>query len=182
MERPIRMTALLALIFQVAFIGFGRFLLPLLATTTISMLSLEGEYAYLAMTFASAFLYLIIYVLFFVLLVYASKNRGEKIGMEIACIVVIGVVLPLLQLIVTTFERLYLTSMRGADWLATYNVMASAASILSFVSSASFILLVISATISICRKKFVIPLEYEKGYEINDEYNTQEYDNMGMFS
>ncbi len=183
MEKAIRVTAILALVIQVAYIAFGRFMLPLIAAsaTPYVTFNMDGQLVYLAYTFGSSFVYLTAFVLFMVLLLFAAKNRGEKIGMEIACIVVTTVVIPLLNSAVAWFERLYLATMRSEIY-ATVNVMNTYESFLSMLNMVSMILLVISCTISICRKKFVIPLEYDKGYGVNDEYNSREFDEMGMFS
>lgn len=178
-DRAIRTTAIISLVLEIVFTLLGRFAFPIMIfySSGYPGKSLQGGYSdgityYISRNFIGSFLLLTAFIIFAVLLISTSKSNNEKIGMEIAAMAVTGIGLPVLNMIVSTLSTYAITARLSIEAIAANNVLGQAASYFGIINSAAILLLFISCTISICRKKYVIPLEYERGIGVNEEYNT----------
>lgn len=176
-DRSIRITATVALILEVAFTLLGRFAIPVLIFFSGSFGGSLRDYSdgfmyYITRNFIGGSILLVTILIFAILLINASKNRNESIGMEIAAMVIVGIALPIVNTIINVFSNYLVVRNLSMGGISASSMLSQISSFFGIVHSAAVFLLFISCTISICRKKFVIPLEYEKGIGVNEEYNT----------
>ena len=183
-DRSIRITAVLAMILKGASILFGQFAFPLLIYYSgfLGMNNMgdysEGVMYYIIRTFIGGVFSLSLFLVFGILLIAASKSSNEKPGMEIAAIVMVAGVSPIIGLITQIFLTYFVSREMTGYALAANSSLSTVAAAFSIIGSAATTLLIISATISICRKKFVIPMEYDRGIGVNEEYTSSD---MGGF-
>lgn len=175
MSKVIKTTAIIAVIMQIVHFVIGRFGVPIglyLLGTGRMPSSTQGMFVYLIYNFFSGIIMIFIYVVFMILLLNAAGGKSENIAMEIVGIVLLSVVIPLVMSLVSlgfTYIYNYFGAASAVD-MATISQLNSYSSIGSLFTGPSSVLMVLSMAFSISRKKFVIPLEYEKGYGVSDDY------------
>ena len=175
MSKAIKVTAIVAVVMQVVYFLLGRFGIPVGSFFLFSnsyYSSREGLLVYLIYAFFSGIIMVFVYVVFMILLINASNSRSENIAPEIVGIVMLAAVIPLLSSAASLgFSYFYnIMSIGTAADFATIAELRNYSAFGSLFSGPSSILLIISLTMSLSRKKFLIPLEYEKGYGVSEEF------------
>ena len=183
MSRAIRITALVSMILYGVYVLVGRFAVPFmvyfsgfLGRSFVAGNNSEGLTYYIVQTFFGSMFMLVFYLVYCILLINASKNRNEKIGLEISCLVLMGGAFPIVSLLRNIFGVYFINQILGLSSESLYvnSTMNTIGSMFGLLATIASILLVVSATISICRKKFVIPMEYAQGIGVNDEFTSVE--------
>ena len=186
MSKSIKTLAILSVVLEVAYIVFGRFVIPFAIfffgqgskwfpmTTKIGD---EGVLLYSVMAFVTGFALIFLHAIYMILLMNAANGKSEKIAMEVSGIIICTVLPIVMSSIISLLLRYFINAFIGsAASMSQYSLMTTYASFLGFLQSISRIVLIISFSFSICRKKFVLPLEYEKGYGVEDEYGNVQSD------
>ena len=166
MEKSIKITAVLAVVSELAYVIIGRILIPLvggiiygnslLSYSNNPVLILEGMGAYYLVSLAGIIIP-ILYIVFMIMLIGASKSINRSIVPEVLGIIVMGAVMPILtlifNLIVSASIYRILMIINWDDSLPIYNMMGAYGGFLSILSTIALVLITISFTVSICRKK-----------------------------
>ena len=181
MSRAIRITAIVALVLEAAYVIIGRFAGPLLVyfsgflgSSYIGSGMSAGLSLYIVEIFVTSMVRLVFFLVFCILLISTSKTRNEKTGLEITGLVIIGGVFPLLSLIINIIVTYVIGRSYSVSFYGIRSSLNAVSSMFGVVSSAATIMFVVSSTISICRKKFMIPVEYANGIGVNDEFSSVE--------
>jgi hypothetical protein len=109
-----------------------------------------------------------IMIVFMILMIHASNSMSESIGVEVTGLVFYGGLSTLMALIFN-FALVFVNRYWGTSAIASFAAVNNAQSVVAPIVTASTILMVASFVTSICRKKVVIPLLYDKGYIDSDE-------------
>ncbi|MBQ6639168.1 MAG: hypothetical protein IJH82_11075 [Lachnospiraceae bacterium] len=183
MSKTIRVTAIVAVVIEVIYQIVGRFAVPYvvylmnmsnLIGTSIGGYSARDENGvliYLIFAMITGVASLFVMLLFMILLMNAANSKNESIVMEI-CGLIFCAFLPSLLSVFISYGLSFFVARVFSNALAygQYTTLSSGSSFLGFLHTAAIMLMVISFACSICRKKYVLPLEYEKGIGVEDEY------------
>ena len=167
MEKSIKITAVLAVVSELAYVIIGRIIVPLIGgiiygnrilsfSSNPVLTMLEGMGTYYLVSFAGIIIP-ILYIAFMLMLIAASKSTKRGIVPEVIGIIVMGAVMPILRLIfnliVSTSIYRILITINWDDSFPIYNMMGTYGGFLSILSTFALVLITISFTVSICRKK-----------------------------
>ena len=174
MEKAIRITAIVSAVLQILYLIIGRLLGGIVLGPLLTHMPMGAEEEGIAYYLISQILIggtiALIYFIFMVLMIFASKGKSEKIGGEIAGLLIIGFLLSIVSGVASFVVNYFINiTGSGAAVVGTFASMSSGASFFGWIHGASFLLMIVSLTMSLCRKKFVIPLELELGYGAEDE-------------
>ncbi len=195
MKKAIRITAVIAMIAQLCYLIFGRLVGPLVVSPLFnsrsSALLMGNDTAlvtYIIIQVVMGGIVLLAYVLFGIIMIFQADGKSEKIVPEIISLVFLCAIIPLLSTGGSYLTNLIFSQTKGAMYLATFSLLNSGIAFFGFIQTISYLGIIMSITMSICNKKFVIPLEYELGRGIETEetqmygntYNDPEY-NAGQY-
>ena len=173
MEKAIRITAIVSTVLQILYLFLGRLLGGVVLGPALTRIpvgaSEQGIAYYLISQIIIGGAFVLIYAIFMVLMIYASKGKSEKIGVEITGFIVIGLFLSVANGLISIAMNYIVGITTSASTISTYSSMTSGSSFFGWINAASSLLMIISLAMSLCRKKFVIPLEFELGYDVEDE-------------
>ena len=172
MTKAIRIFAIISVVMEVLYLIVGRLLGPFLVMPLFySGRDLGGDSAaiYVLSGLISGGVIALIYVAYMVLLIFAASGNSEKLGIEISGYVVLGIILPVFNMIYSIFFNLIVGTVLSAAEVGTTSLLNSGSAFFSVMSSVAHLLMIIALTMSLCRKKFVIPLEYELGIGIEQD-------------
>ena len=179
MSKAIKITAIISFVFQMLYILVGRLISPVItgivySNTTLSYTSEPVKMLLLAFglyfgMFLIGFIVPILYLVFMIAQIAASKTESTGIGVEILGIAVLSVVLPVFSTVfslvaVPVVIRLFL-NWASMEAYSIYNTMNASGGFLSALSTVALVLMIISFAFSICRKKWVPVDEFEEGAE-----------------
>ena len=177
MSKAIKVTAIVAVIMQVVNFLVGRFGIPLGALFMSGNyyngnMGTNGIFVYIVYAFFTGIIILFVYLAFMILLINASNSKSENAALEITGIIILSVVVPLIGTLVSVgFSYFFnIGNLGSAMDYSSLALLRSYSSFGSIISGPSSVMMIISMVISLCRKKYVIPLEYEKGYGVSEEY------------
>ena len=183
MNKEIRITAVIAMIAQLCYLIFGRLVGPLVVSPLFNSRSsamLMGNdtalVTYIIIQVVMGGIVLLAYVLFGIIMIFQADGKSEKIVPEIISLVFLCAIIPLLSTGGSYLTNLIFSQTKGAMYLATFSLLNSGIVFFGFIQTISYLGIIMSITMSICNKKFVIPLEYELGRGIETE-ETQMYGN-----
>ena len=111
----------------------------------------------------------IFYLLFMIAQIAASKTEKTGIAVEILGIVALSTVFPIVSTIFSLLALPVITRL-FLDWssmeaYSIYSTMNTSGSMLGILSTVALVLMIISFSFSICRKKWVPLEEFEEGAE-----------------
>ena len=175
MTKAIRIFAILAIVFEALYLLIGKLAGPYISYLlyapggrTLSMN--EGAVAmYYLEALVEGALLMLVFLSIAILMIAVSNSKNEKIGLEIASYVVLEAVLPLLTFGTGMIFKLIESRTMGADLYGSVAILNSGAAYLGFIGSLASFSLLVSITMSLCRKKFVLPLEYELGIGVQED-------------
>lgn len=167
MEKSIKITAVLAFAAEILYVVVGRIIVPIVGGIIFGnkMLSysenpiltmLEGIGAYLLVSLLGIIVP-ILFLAFMIMLISASKSVKRGIVPEIAGIIVMGALLPIIKtifgFIIASSVLRIMYAINWDDSFPIYNMMNNYGGFLSILSTFALVLIIISFTVSICRKK-----------------------------
>ncbi len=167
MEKAIKVTAIVsAVIYTIATI-FGSILMPMFLAVAYKYYWGDISIPVVLSIFKGCVL-ITVMIIFMILMIHASSTMSENIAAEVCGLIWFGGLCPLTAFLYR-FVNLYITMEYGNDIVVSLSVLNNANSFVApFVSIA--IMLMISAFVtSICRKKELIPVLYDKGLIVSDE-------------
>ena len=179
MSKAIKITAIISFALQILYILVGRFIIPVISgiivsNRTLSYTSEPVKMLLLAMglyfvMFIIGLIYPLLYLVFMIVQIAASKTEKTGIAIEILGITVLSVVLPVLSTVfslvaVPFITRLFL-NWSSMEAYSIYNSMNASGGFLSILSTVALVLMIMSFTFSICRKKWVPLDEFGEGAE-----------------
>ena len=179
MSKAIKITAIISFVLQILYILVGRIIIPVISgiitsNRTLSYTSEPVKMLLIAFGFYFGMLFIglivpILYLVFMIGMIAASKTEKTGIAVEVLGIVVLSIVLPILS---TLFSIIALPIMIRMllDWgsmdaYTIYTTMNTSGSVLGILSTVAMVLMIISFSFSICRKKWVPLEEFEEGAE-----------------
>ena len=179
MGKTIRITAIIAFALKVLQVIAGDVLIPLITEIIYSnkALSYSSEpvkelLISMGIYFVTVIIGLVIpllYLGFMFALIAASKSQKSGIALEVLGLICMGLVIPVISLvssiIFTPVISRLLSNWGSADSFVIYTVMRSSGGYLSVLGTISLVLLIVSFTVSLCRKKWARDDEFEKGME-----------------
>ena len=170
MGKFIKITAILAVVSAVLDLVIGKFVVPFIYFLVAGLRWVAGDSLMTAIIFYSGLRFfdlvrVLIMVLFAVLIIVGIKSMKESIGTEIAGLIIL-ICSPFANLIlslITTFSITFLQRTFGAEFIGSFNILNSAAGFTSSLYGISIILIGVSLTASLCRKKWARDDEFDKG-------------------
>ena len=184
MKKALRITAVVAAAMQLFYWIIGRIVGPIVLAPLFyggggmflrtSDSDLVGYIVFQLIMGGFVFL---VYLLFSILMIYQAGGKSEKIGVEIAGYVILCIVIPIINTVAGTVMSIVMSRMRSAVYLGLVSSLNTVTGYLSFLNGFAYVAIIISITLSVSNKKFVIPLEYELGRGIETE-ETQLYGTM----
>lgn len=170
MEKSIKITAILSGVLYTLSSVFSSVLMPIFVIfyRGYGGFDSEGAAVIAALSVFRGFLAIVVMIIFMILMIHASDSMNEGIGVEVTGLVLIGGLGSVFSLI-GHFILTYFSRFWGAEIYAGIAAVNNAQSFVSPIISAAITLLIASFVISICRKKVVIPLLYDKGLVETDE-------------
>ena len=184
MKKAIRITAVIAMVAQLCYLIFGRLVGPLVVSPLFnsrgSALLMGNDTAmitYIIIQVVSGGIILLVYVLFGIIMIFQADGKSEKIVPEIISLVFLCAIIPLLTTAGNYLTNIIISRTKGAMYITTFSLLNSGIAFFGFIQTISYLGIIMAITMSICNKKFVIPLEYELGRGIETE-ETQMYGNM----
>ncbi|MBP5530022.1 MAG: hypothetical protein J6X80_08235 [Lachnospiraceae bacterium] len=179
MRKIIKITAIIAFVLEVLYALFGRFLIPVISGIIYSnrVLSYSSEPVKMLLIAIGVYMVVaiiglvipLIYLGFMFALIAASKSAKAGIGLEICGITVMGLVLPVLSRIAGIVGTPLIANLvlrwGSADAYGIYSTMNSSGAFLSVFGTVALVLIIVSFTVSLCRKKWARDDEFEKGIE-----------------
>ena len=179
MRKAIKITAIISFVLQILYILVGRLIIPVItgiitSNRTLSFTSEPVKMLLIAFGFYFGMLIIglivpILYLLFMIAQIAASKTAKTGIAVEVLGIVVLSIVLPVLSTVFSLLALPFMTRMLlnwgSMDAYSIYNSMNASGSVLGILSTVALILMIISFSFSICRKKWVPLEEFEEGAE-----------------
>lgn len=180
MKKTIRIMAIVSAILNLVYWIIGRMLGPLVIAPL--MVGGRGAMLFTESTLATFLIYQLImggitflgYVMFAVLMFFQAEGKNEKIYPEIIGMIVLCAILPIINYAGSMILNIGTGRMQSAMFMSAISSYNSAIAFFGFISTASYLAIIMSFTMSICNKKFVLPLEYELGRGIETE-QTQLY-------
>ena len=179
MSKAIKITAIISFVLQILYILVGRLIIPVItgivtSNRTLSYTSEPVKMFLLAFGFYLGMLIIglivpILYLVFMIAQIAASKTEKTGIAVEVLGIVVLSFVLPILSTLFSIIAIPFMTRML-LDWgsmeaYKIYSTMNTSGGVLGILSTVSLVLMIISFSFSICRKKWVPLEEFEEGAE-----------------
>ncbi|MBP5495336.1 MAG: hypothetical protein J6X97_09575 [Lachnospiraceae bacterium] len=179
MNKAIKITAIISFALEILYILVGRLIIPVItgiitSNRTLSFTSEPVKMLLIAFGFYFGMLIIglivpILYLLFMIAQIAASKTAKTGIAVEVLGIVVLSIVLPVLSTVFTLLALPFMTRMLlnwgSMDAYSIYNSMNASGSVLGILSTVALVLMIISFSFSICRKKWVPLEEFEEGAE-----------------
>ncbi|MBR6382832.1 MAG: hypothetical protein IKS56_02500 [Lachnospiraceae bacterium] len=179
MSKAIKITAIISFVLEILYILVGRLIIPVItgivtSNRTLSYTSEPVKMFLLAFGFYLGMLIIglivpILYLVFMIAQIAASKTEKTGIAVEVLGIVVLSFVLPILSTLFSIIAIPFMTRML-LDWgsmeaYKIYSTMNTSGGVLGILSTVSLVLMIISFSFSICRKKWVPLDEFEGGAE-----------------
>ena len=179
MSKAIKITAIISFVLEILYILVGRLIIPVItgivtSNSTLSYTSEPVKMFLLAFGFYLGMLIIglivpILYLVFMIAQIAASKTEKTGIAVEVLGIVVLSFVLPILSTLFSIIAIPFMTRML-LDWgsmeaYKIYSTMNTSGGVLGILSTVALVLMIISFSFSICRKKWVPLDEFEGGAE-----------------
>ena len=179
MSKAIKITAIISFVLEILYILVGRLIIPVItgivtSNRTLSYTSEPVKMFLLAFGFYLGMLIIglivpILYLVFMIAQIAASKTEKTGIAVEILGITVLSFVLPILSTLFSIIAIPFMTRML-LDWgsmeaYKIYSTMNTSGGVLGILSTVALVLMIISFSFSICRKKWVPLDEFEGGAE-----------------
>ena len=179
MSKAIKITAIISFVLEILYILVGRLIIPVItgivtSNSTLSYTSEPVKMFLLAFGFYLGMLIIglivpILYLVFMIAQIAASKTEKTGIAVEILGITVLSFVLPILSTLFSIIAIPFMTRML-LDWgsmeaYKIYSTMNTSGGVLGILSTVALVLMIISFSFSICRKKWVPLDEFEGGAE-----------------
>ena len=168
MNKFVRITAIMAIVSAVIDFFVGRIIVPLVYLFITSRQMLAGSgFTTGVLTFFGLRIFdllgVFVIALLAVLIIVGIKSGKDKIGMEIAGLIIMGLS-PFASLIVTLFATVVVRflSMRGVAFFSAYSILNSGSALGSLFHNLTVALIVMSLTGSICRKRWSRDEEFDK--------------------
>ena len=179
MSKAIKITAIISFVFQILYILVGRIIIPVISgiitsNRTLSYTSEPVKMLLIAFGFYFGMLIIgfivpILYLVFMIGMIAASKTAKTGIAVEVLGIVVLSFVLPILSTLFSIIALPVMTRMLlnwgSMDAYSIYSTMNTSGGVLGILSTVSLVLMIISFSFSICRKKWVPLEEFTEGAE-----------------
>jgi len=179
MKKTIKITAIIAFALQALYALVGKFIVPIVSGIIYSNRSLSyssepvvtllvGMGAYFVVAIIGLIVPLL-YLGFMFALISASKSEKTGIALEVLGICLFGLALPLITELIRIpalplISRVT-TNLGSVDSFSIFNIMSASGGYLSVLGTVSLVLIIISFTVSLCRKKWGSDDEFEQGTE-----------------
>ena len=167
MEKSIRVTAIVSGILYTLAGFFANVIMPFFVIIYYRY-DWEGVAVGAALSIFKGLAAITIMIVFMVLMIHASNSMSENIAVEVTGLVLTGGLAPLASLLIS-FAMMFINRFWGMETIASISAVTNAGSLVAPIISVAHVLLIASFVISICRKKVVIPLLYDKGLVDVDE-------------
>ena len=170
MGKFIKITAILAVVSAVLDLVVGKILVPFVYFLVEGLKWVAGDSLLMAVILYSGLKFfdlirVLLIVVFAVLIILGIKSMSEKIVTEVAglIILILSPFAALIQSLITTSTITFLQRIFGAEFIGAFNILNSAGSFASSLQGLAIILIGVSLTASLCRKRWARDDEFDKG-------------------
>ena len=109
---------------------------------------------------------MLVYVFFGIIMIFQADGKSEKIVPEIISLVFLCAIIPLLSTGGSYLTNLIISRTKGAMYITTFSLLNSGVAFFGFIQTISYLGIIMAITMSICNKKFVIPLNMSSVAEL----------------
>lgn len=169
MSKTVKITAILGMVMYLGYIFIGKIIVPF----AIGLLSRQSRY----ITGTSVAIYIgvqmiglvsfIVFIVFSILAIVSSNSNSSSIGGEVAGLILLDAIHPILAGIValiltfTMYRGLGMMLPRPQDGYTGYSLLANYSNYLAPMGVMARFLLTIALVTAACRKKTLAPIPYE---------------------
>ena len=170
MGKFIKITAILAVVSAILDLVLGKVLIPFIYFLVVGQKWISGEYSLTAIIFYSGLRFfdlarVLLIIVFAVLIILGIRSMSEKIITEVAGLILF-ICYPfagLIQSLITTSAITLMAQTVGAEFIGAFNILNSMAGYTSTLQSIAIVLITVSLTASLCRKRWARDDEFDKG-------------------
>ena len=170
MGKFIKITAILSVVSAILDLVVGKILVPFIYFLVEGLKWVAGDSLLTAVILYSGLRFfdlirVLLIILFTVLIIVGIKSMKENIGTEIAGLIILllSPFAALIQSLITTSTITFLQRIFGAEFIGAFNILNGASGFASSLQGLSIILMGVSLTASLCRKRWARDDEFNKG-------------------
>lgn len=162
MEKLIKSTSIISVILEFLYVVIGIAMVALTPVIFFGGMKFNGNEVMVGCVIAGVSvlimsgLFLIMKIIMMILLCAQAKSESENIVIEVIIMVLLLLGLfGFVSSIISYVIQLYISSNGGGELMAVYSMAKSATSFVGFLSGISSSLMLVSATVSLCKKRWV---------------------------